>query len=312
MTKKKKLKTDHIFGPHENLNRMDSSGISSNSFEPRNLLLFLIIAFGWSWISWYISGTLELPSGIGTPHFDIWAAGPVVLCLLLMPFGPTIAAFLVTGFTQGKPGVKTLWKRFWNFRIGWRWWLAIFLVPVILQGIPYILLRAIVNFHPSTYYFRNPWEIIPMLIFSIINGGLSEEFGWRGYALPRFQAKWNALVSSLVLGVIWVLWHLPLWFIGLNIRETPILPWAIAHLLLSVFYTWIFNNTRGNILGAVLFHALSDKVPDIFQATYHPYYWLVQILAIALVLAIYGYRTMMRAPLLKINRKTVSFEIESL
>jgi len=289
-------KTDCTCGTHEISSRSPLVRFKTGSLEPQNLLTFFLIAFGWSWISWYVSETLELPPGIGTPQVDIWNAGPVILFLFLMPFGPTIAAFLVTGFTEGKAGVKALWNRFWNFRIGWRWWLAVILVPVILQGIPHLLLRMFENFHLSTYYFRNPWQIVPMLIFSVIVGGLSEEFGWRGYALPRLQARWDALTSSLILGAIWALWHLPLWFIGPSIRHTPILPWVTAHILLSVFYTWIFNNTNGNILAVVLFHAWSDKVPEIFQATYHPYYWIVQILAIAIILAIFGYRRMIRSP----------------
>ncbi len=88
-------------------------------------------------------------------------------------------------------------------------------------------------------------------------GPLQEEFGWRGYALPRLQRRLNALVSSLVLGALWWLWHLPLVFIpGKFMVSTPLLfgVLLVEMVLVTVLFTWIYNNTGGSILAAMLFH----------------------------------------------------------
>jgi hypothetical protein len=95
--------------------------------------------------------------------------------------------------------------------------------------------------------------VVPLLIL----GPLSEEIGWRGYALERLQTKWNALVSSLIVGLVWGLWHLPLFFMmGTSQRELAI-PFGgfLAGLMaLSILFTWLHNNTHGSIWTAIFFH----------------------------------------------------------
>jgi len=95
------------------------------------------------------------------------------------------------------------------------------------------------------------------LAFSIVPGSaLGEEIGWRGYALPRLQAGRSALGASLILGVIWALWHLPLWLTGAPGR-TPILyaAFVVSVIALSVILTWVYNSTGGSLLMVVLLHA---------------------------------------------------------
>jgi membrane protease YdiL (CAAX protease family) len=84
--------------------------------------------------------------------------------------------------------------------------------------------------------------------------GIQEEVGWRGYALPRFQARWGALTSSIILGAIWAPYHIGNWLIGE--RTDSFLEFSLWIILISIFTTWIFNNTNGSILAAVLFHAV--------------------------------------------------------
>ena len=132
--------------------------------------------------------------------------------------------------------------------------MALLLLPV-LRLVAGILTQVL--HHPSYPLLLEGG--IPALITGIGLGlfsGLHEEFGWRGYALPRFQAKWTALTSSIVLGALTGLWHLSHFYspgeplFGSNFWEW--LPW---HMLIQIVgYTWIFNNTNGNILALVLFH----------------------------------------------------------
>ena len=97
-----------------------------------------------------------------------------------------------------------------------------------------------------------------MFIMAFIFNGMFEEFGWRGYVLPRFQARWNALASSLILGVIWAAWHAGQWFVpGSNLYHRDFWLWSLGTILLSILMTWIFNNTKGSVLAASLLHGMA-------------------------------------------------------
>jgi len=101
--------------------------------------------------------------------------------------------------------------------------------------------------------------VIP-LAFSIFPGSaLGEEIGWRGYALPRLQAGRSALSASLILGVIWAFYHLPLSFTGQAFRSPSLfVPFAISTIALSVILTWVYNSTGGSLLLVVLLHATAN------------------------------------------------------
>lgn len=231
-------------------------------FQSRNLVWFFLISFGWTWFWWglFIFGVLKMPKGIGTPEMDLATAGPILLIVILSPFGPTIAGFLVTARTEGKAGVKRLWKRFWNRNISWKWLLVILLFfPVKNLILRYSSLIFAGTSQQPFNWLTQPWMILPPFIASILNGGLSEEFGWRGYALPRFQAKWNALTAALVLGLIEGCWHIPLIIMPGDERFGILIPVLVfPYFATGIFRTWVFNNTGGSILAAVLFHAAGN------------------------------------------------------
>jgi membrane protease YdiL (CAAX protease family) len=96
------------------------------------------------------------------------------------------------------------------------------------------------------------------LAFSIFPGSaLGEEIGWRGYALPRLQARRSALSASLILAPIWGLWHLPLWLTG-DAVKTPVfyVPFFFFSVFaFSVILTWVYNSTEGSLLMVVFLHA---------------------------------------------------------
>jgi membrane protease YdiL (CAAX protease family) len=97
-----------------------------------------------------------------------------------------------------------------------------------------------------------------------LGGPVEEELGWRGFALPRLQQHLNALDASILLGLVWGLWHLPLYFVlgtgqseMLGAATSPafaiggFIGWTIG---LSVLFTWLFNQTGGSLLVVILFH----------------------------------------------------------
>ncbi len=93
------------------------------------------------------------------------------------------------------------------------------------------------------------------IIFTLFSGPFSEELGWRGFALPRLQTKYNALVSSLILGVIWTFWHIPLFFTaGAAQMSIPFPIYLVLVTTITIYLTWLYNNTRGSLIITILAH----------------------------------------------------------
>ncbi len=273
------------------------AGYKAKAFEPRNLVLFFVIAFGWSWFLWwllFLSGTVTMPAGIA----DLGSGWPLAILSLLAPYGPTIGAFAVTAATEGKPGVRALWGRFWNRRLRVTWLLVVLLFFPALRFVANLVFRTLDGqAYPILTWPSQPWMFIPPLIMDgLIHGGLSEEFGWRGYVLPRFQAKWDALVSSLVLGVIWGVWHLPMLLAGMS-SANSVAELVLWQTLVAIFFTWVFNNTNGSILAVVLFHAMANGSSDtVWCCGSSPWHFYgVYLLAGILIVIICGPRSLVRA-----------------
>jgi len=267
-------------------------GFRTNAFESRNLVVFLLIAFGWSWFWWllFVFDVLSWPAGAGTDDVEF---SPMLFLLIITPFGPTIAGFAVTAVTEGRGGVRCLWRRFWSRDQSIKWLLVALLFFPAIKLISNLVTRT-VDGEPYPL-FEDAWltGFIGVLITNtFINGGMSEEFGWRGYVLPRFQAKWNALASSVVLGVVWASWHIPLWFIPEDEHsETFFGTRLVAWLAISVMMTWIFNNTNGSVLAVMVFHGSANATGgSLFwccgSSLWH--YRGVEVVAAVLLIAIFG------------------------
>jgi membrane protease YdiL (CAAX protease family) len=227
---------------------MNVREIPSNSFPWK----YFIIAFAFSWILWF-PGILQSRGVISTPL-------PLLLFLLVGSFGPFISSFLLTYREEAKPGVKRLWKRALNFKIPIKWLALIIFLPLCITGISLYIKILFGGEKPDLQLMTNPIAILVTFLFLFFLGGsFAEEFGWRGYVLDRLQQRWNALISSLILGFIWGLWHLPLFFAeGLSQSYIPFwafLMWTISS---SILFTLFHNNTNGNILVALLFHTMGN------------------------------------------------------
>jgi membrane protease YdiL (CAAX protease family) len=175
------------------------------------LIFYTLIAYGGTWLVWL--PFLLSADGLGPLAFS--TPLPLVVIGGLGTFtGPSLAAFIMTGLTEGKAGVRCLLQKIVLWRVGLRWYLFTFLgFPVILT------LGAIVV--PGNLASFEPMEPLPLLISFlpffiypalIIGGPLGEEPGWRGFALPRLQRRHGPLLGSLILGVLWTFWHVvPVW-----------------------------------------------------------------------------------------------------
>jgi len=232
----------------------------TKNLEPRNLLGFFAIAFGWTWLYWslFIFQIIKLPPGIGTPNVNLKELLVYIPIVVFSPYGPTFAAFILTYLNEGKEATKELWRKSWNRNVATKWLLITFLwYPAV--NLLYRLLSAIIYNIPQPPLPSNPLIILIPFIASIINGGLSEEVGWRGYALPRLQSRFNAVQSSLILGLMEGLWHVPLVFWIGDPRYGMSIPLLIIWQTIATFQrTWIYNNTDGSIFTAIMFHATGN------------------------------------------------------
>jgi membrane protease YdiL (CAAX protease family) len=269
-----------------------TDGYKAKALEPRNLAFFFLIALGLSWArqALLFFGILKAPAG---------TTDPTILLFTLATWGPTVAAFLMTAMTEGKSGIRTLWKRFWNRDLSAKWLAVILLFFPALWFAGNLVYRTL---DAEPYPFLDqPRQFISAFVAALFNG-LSEEFGWRGYVLPRIQAKWSALVSSIMLGLIWASWHTEVFTgIVLNSLSGRVRPqadtwdWAVGMVILSVFMTWVFNNTNGSVLAAILFHAMWNSAAVLFFCCGGPWRWdALLLLAAASIVIIFGPRSLTR------------------
>ena len=195
--------------------------------------------------------------------------------MIVMGYMPTLAAVIVTNATKGRDGVHALLKKLLIARVGSRWYLfAIFGFGVV--SVAAIMLYNLLGGSPAVPIlskdippFSGPFQFVFnivtfFIIIGIVNG---EELAWRGFALPRLQAKYNALTSSVILGGLWALFHLPLFFTltGSSQAGASPLSFLISTVSLSILFTWISNHTRGSVLMAYLFHAAANTWTRVFS-----------------------------------------------
>ena len=264
-------------------------GYKAKAFELRNLVLFFLIVFALKGLSYglQIAGLVKV-SGEGL------SAGPGVILIALGSWGPLLAAFGLTAITEGKAGVKALWGRFWNRNMSLKWLLVTLLTLPALALVANLVSRALDGqAYPFFFSYKPPWMVIVFFLQAFVSSGILEEFGWRGYALPRFQARWNALTSSIILGVIWASWHIGQWFIpGSNLYQRNFAEWALGMVLLSILMTWIFNHTKGSVLAAALFHGMINTGIIWFQLDWR--YYGIELLAVILIVILFGARDLVR------------------
>ena len=187
-------------------------------------------------------------------YFDL----PFEPILIYASWTPNIAAFLVLGvILREKGGIRNLVSGWGKWRVGMRWYLAALsplFIALLAAGV-FIVLGG----SPIAPEQPIGSPLLMSLFVSLITGATGEELGWRGFLLPRLQQRFNALISSLIVGVIWAIWHLPLWFIpGYGWDVIPYWAFALGAISTSVIFTWVLNNTVGSLVMASIIHLMMN------------------------------------------------------
>lgn len=213
--------------------------------------VFFLLTFGLAWAIW-------LPAILFVPE---------ALIFFIIPgaWAPTVAAVLVIAASEGRAGVRALFQRLFRWRVGWQWY------AVVLFGIALLAYIAVglnvVFFGGQVLPLQLPpnvppeaWPIVILIVFVVnifVGGPLAEDIGWRGYALPKLRERMNTVLASLVIGVVWVIWHAPFFWVaagGVAVGHLPFAWFALLTTAWSVLFAWVYVNTH-SILMPVLFHA---------------------------------------------------------
>jgi uncharacterized protein len=249
----------------------------------RHLGAFIALAFAWSWACWLLSV-------LAKPYSTALAVVPG----LLAGFGPGIAAVAVVGYLGGCAGLRAWLSRCLQWRLGWGWMVLAFLLPlatVSLAAAVHVALGGTLTPSPASGHIAK--AAASFLWVLLLGGPLGEEFGWRGYALPKMTDRYGWRVASLALGLVWAAWHLPLFFMpGTSQNQTPLAAFVVMTLAISVIFAWLFNHTRRSVVPALVLHTAINTwsfiVPVLpSDETRRPYFLaagLMVVIAVALLL----------------------------
>jgi membrane protease YdiL (CAAX protease family) len=253
-----------------------------NWIKKNIFLVYVIFAFAISWAGWLVLIITDTAPGFFNP------------LKLLAAFGPSLAGLLVIFIDSGGPGLQLLWKQLTHFRVHWKWYAISLITPPLLMLLS-LWIHTLLG--GSGLAYNDPAEIyrvIPVFLLVLFFSVLGEEIGWRGFALPWLQKRYNALTSSLILGVIWAIWHLPLfWLPGDFHQQLPLLWFLLQTMSITILYTWIYNATQGSLWMILLLHAASNTafgvlpiLPEAASGSLRPAWILVALLMISAGLVI--------------------------
>jgi membrane protease YdiL (CAAX protease family) len=250
-------------------------------------LYFFIIALGFSWLFWIPAAFVkeDIPNS------------PWVILLYVGGLGPALAGILLSHLNTGSSTRKDYWSRVFDpKRIAGIWYLIIFLSYPLISVLLIFLTNGQIQL---TDEFRStlsqPISLLPFILFLYIFGPFPEELGWRGYALDGLQSSLNPVLSSLVLGVIWSIWHLPLFLMRgtyqykLGLGSLEFWVFILSAVVISIFFTWIYNNNQRSILSASLFHFSVNLTGNIFlESERIQFIRLVVLLFMAVLLIVFS------------------------
>ena len=252
----------------------------TNSKENMEIVVFSIMVLTLSALLCYISYKLDNP-GIS----------------LLTVFMPSLVALVLTAIASGSKGVFELFVQQTIRKTALKW------LVVSLIGIPIIISLAMLtslHFNVSKFHLRTT-QLLPQVVVIVLIA-FGEEYGWRGYLLPRLMKKLSVFHSSLVLGLIWGFWHFPAYLIGTGVPlEMNFLVFLVWVILGTLLISWIYYYTR-SVLAAMFAHISSNTafnylpiLPE-FTGSMDAFWWLILYLTIS-VFAIYyfGRKDLMRA-----------------
>lgn len=246
----------------------------------KTLMSFLGLTFGLSWVP--MSLFMFFADQFTAVFGEMSSTNPV---FLLAVYAPGLSGIFLIWHHYGLKGLGSFFRRLFFWRAPLQWWLF------LLLGIPAIIYTAAaIKGTINDPFPFSPWYMVfPALVQSLLLGPMGEEFGWRGLALPLLQRRFSPFWASLVLGVVWAIWHAPAFLMS----GTPQSAWSfgpffVGLIAITVIMTPLFNASRGSLLIAILYHLniMNPIFPDAQP-------WDSFLLAIAAVVIVFLNRRQM-------------------
>lgn len=242
-----------------------------NSTEKRDVILFSTIVITLSSLICLIAYQF------GDPNIS-----------LLSVFTPTIVALILTAITQGKSGLYELFVQQTFRKTDFKW------ILLSLIGLPILASLAMLtslNFDLSGFQLRTT-QLLPQVVVIVLIG-IGEEYGWRGYLLPRLMKKFNVFNSSIILGLIWGFWHLPAYLIGTGTsQEMSFFVFLLWVVLGTLFISWIYAYTR-SVFTSILVHISANAafnylyiLPE-FTGSMNTFWLFILYLAVLMMIVYY-------------------------
>lgn len=225
----------------------------------KSVLLFFALSFIWTWAFYFaiIIFGLNPYEGVGTA------------LLICGGCSPTFVGLIMVLATYSKERKIEYFKRVYQAkRISPRWWLFIVLCfPAVLAvsiGIDLLSGGVAPEMTNLNAVIMNPVTFLPLILLSFMSGPFSEEFGWRGFALDPLLGRFGFTKASALLGTVWGLWHLPLYFMPqtwhgkMGFGFEGFWTFMLMSIGLSLLMSWVYVNTNRSILSALLMHLFSN------------------------------------------------------
>jgi len=209
---------------------------------------------------------------------------------ILMGFGPSLAGVVVIGMFGGTTGLRAWWGRCAKWRIDWRWYALAFVTPPVLMVVALGLHVAIGGTLPTfTAAQHIPLAIANFGLVFLVGGPLGEEFGWRGFLTPALTSRMDWRPASLIVGVIWGVWHLPLFFAVGTPQAVLAISFFLVNILAgSVLFGWLFRRTKASLLPVLVLHTSLNAWSGILAiiptpTSGMPYVWVTVLLIVVAV-----------------------------
>jgi membrane protease YdiL (CAAX protease family) len=241
---------------------LDSKTVTGNAWHGRQMVAWVVLLFVLLFLCVlpFIIGGVSLP-GLGkvsssSPLFALCVTG-----MTLTGFTPMLSALLVLWLSPRAGQVSSYLRQIKTWHVGIGWYSLALLGPVVLLVLGTGLNLLLGGGPPKQ------WLVLPSpsnpgpggLVFFVVQLVLSfaEEYGWRGFALPRLQKRYGALVASILIGLVWGTYHL--WIVPICphcLSLTDVLVTQYLRLIAtSVIYGWMYNSTKGSLFLVMVAHA---------------------------------------------------------
>ncbi|NHN42376.1 CPBP family intramembrane metalloprotease [Halorubellus sp. JP-L1] len=215
----------------------------------REVLAFFGLTIAFSWAAW-------VPGAIGIVDY-----GPFVFpAVVVGGFGPLLAAAFVTWLVGDS--VRAWASQVLRWRVRPRWYVVAVGLPIAVVALVSVVTVAIgYSFEGPEILAQVPLFVLPLIfvlnmVTVFLVGGGQEELGWRGFALPRLLERFDAVTASVLIGLVWASWHLPLFALeGSGQYGSSFAPYVVSLLGLSVLFTWLYRSTGRSVLLAMILHA---------------------------------------------------------